>query len=370
MYRSLTPGEQGPDVAELQQALISLGYSIGQDTIGTFGNGTKTAVSDYYHNIGFPITYTGNSGKIYSLETSLTQYKNDLANEVSQEKKYLASQNLHSYTPTFEQGATNLVITGIDKPAGSVVKSGELIASISRRPLFFLQGNIPMYRSLTPGEQGPDVAELQKDLISLGYSIGQDKIGTFGDGTKTAISAYYHHIGFSPIFAGSPSAIEQDQQTLQSDETNLLTLENQLYQSTTTTTSPPGIPTTTAANASGNTGVTILQTQISAAQQSVANDKQSLASAELSFGPEVQEQEAIFLPCARAKVVSLSGSIGDQVTSPFVSLKCLSDNTATYHKRYVSHYVAEQNSGSTNSGSPSSSAPSNSGTQANSGTQD
>jgi hypothetical protein len=52
-YRSLMPGESGKDVAELQAALGSLGYSLGADTSGVFGAGTSGAVAAYYQAIGY-----------------------------------------------------------------------------------------------------------------------------------------------------------------------------------------------------------------------------------------------------------------------------------------------------------------------------
>lgn len=51
-YRDLTPGDTGPDVLQLQQALNSLGYSI-SDAPGTFGGSTDAAVAALYANLGY-----------------------------------------------------------------------------------------------------------------------------------------------------------------------------------------------------------------------------------------------------------------------------------------------------------------------------
>ena len=51
-YRDLVPGESGTDVAQRQEGLQSLGFSVGADTIGDFGPGTKSAVAAYYQSIG------------------------------------------------------------------------------------------------------------------------------------------------------------------------------------------------------------------------------------------------------------------------------------------------------------------------------
>jgi hypothetical protein len=52
-WRDLTPGESGPDVTELQNALGSLGYYDGGDTPGYFGGATGDAVAAYYEHLGY-----------------------------------------------------------------------------------------------------------------------------------------------------------------------------------------------------------------------------------------------------------------------------------------------------------------------------
>ena len=52
-WRDLTPGESGPDVTELQQALAALGYYGNGDTPGFFGPATEYAVSLYYQHLGY-----------------------------------------------------------------------------------------------------------------------------------------------------------------------------------------------------------------------------------------------------------------------------------------------------------------------------
>jgi peptidoglycan hydrolase-like protein with peptidoglycan-binding domain len=52
-WRDLTPGESGPDVTELQNALAALGYYDGGDTSGYFGPATQGAVAAYYQHLGY-----------------------------------------------------------------------------------------------------------------------------------------------------------------------------------------------------------------------------------------------------------------------------------------------------------------------------
>ena len=58
-WRDLTPGETGPDVTELQQALASLGYYDDGDTAGYYGSATEYAVTLYYEHLGYTPPSTG-----------------------------------------------------------------------------------------------------------------------------------------------------------------------------------------------------------------------------------------------------------------------------------------------------------------------
>jgi hypothetical protein len=59
VYRDLVPGESGKDVAQLQIALASLGFSTSGDTRGYFGAATKHAVTQLYTHMGYPVPVTG-----------------------------------------------------------------------------------------------------------------------------------------------------------------------------------------------------------------------------------------------------------------------------------------------------------------------
>jgi peptidoglycan hydrolase-like protein with peptidoglycan-binding domain len=86
--------------------------------------------------------------------------------------------------------------------AGQTISNGEKLAEIDGEPLFALTGGVPAWRDITPGESGPDVAELQKALASLGYYSGGDTPGFFGAATQEAVSLYYEHLGDTPPVTG------------------------------------------------------------------------------------------------------------------------------------------------------------------------
>ena len=93
-------------------------------------------------------------------------------------------------------------ISGLDVAAGQTISNGEKLAEIDGEPLFALAGRVPAWRDITPGETGPDVAELQKALAALGYYQGDDTPGFFGTGTQAAVSLYYEHLGYTAPAAG------------------------------------------------------------------------------------------------------------------------------------------------------------------------
>jgi peptidoglycan hydrolase-like protein with peptidoglycan-binding domain len=99
-------------------------------------------------------------------------------------------------------GTEPVYITKLDVTTGSTIKNGERLAEIDGEPLFALTGSVPAWRDLLPGESGPDVAELQKSLASLGYYYGGDTPGYFGSATQDAVALYYEHLGYTPPSTG------------------------------------------------------------------------------------------------------------------------------------------------------------------------
>jgi hypothetical protein len=53
---------------------------------------------------------------------------------------------------------------------GQVIHQGRVLYRVSDRPVVLLDGSTPAYRNLSAGANGPDVAELNADLVALGYA--------------------------------------------------------------------------------------------------------------------------------------------------------------------------------------------------------
>jgi hypothetical protein len=80
---------------------------------------------------------------------------------------------------------------------GQTVGNGTVIAQVAGRPVFVFVGTTPMYRTLTAGEAGADIAQLQSDLSGIGFGI-TDTSGSYGDSTGAALAELYEREGYSP----------------------------------------------------------------------------------------------------------------------------------------------------------------------------
>jgi len=78
----------------------------------------------------------------------------------------------------------------------SELAEGGVLVEISGRPVFALQGELPMYRQLTPGASGPDVLQLETALDRLGFEPGTiDE--QYDAATEAALDAFYEARGFA-----------------------------------------------------------------------------------------------------------------------------------------------------------------------------
>ena len=93
-------------------------------------------------------------------------------------------------------GAQSIVTANVVH-VGRPIVNGSVVAQVAGRPVFAFAGKTPMYRSLASGETGPDVAQLQRDLASIGYTI-DDTAGTYGPSTSAALALLYHNSGYAP----------------------------------------------------------------------------------------------------------------------------------------------------------------------------
>lgn len=96
------------------------------------------------------------------------------------------------------------VVTTMVRP-GTVVHAGEVLATVSGRPVFVLEGEQPSYRDLGPGMSGRDVRQLENALRGMRLLAGSaDQV--FDSATEAALAELYGRNGFPPLVA-SESAV-------------------------------------------------------------------------------------------------------------------------------------------------------------------
>lgn len=100
---------------------------------------------------------------------------------------------------TLELGGleTPPVVTGHVPERGDEVSEGEPLLEVVGRPILALAGELPMYRSLSPGMSGPDVAQLKQTLRRLGLNPGpEDDRYTWATGQ--AVAELFRRAGYEP----------------------------------------------------------------------------------------------------------------------------------------------------------------------------
>jgi hypothetical protein len=81
---------------------------------------------------------------------------------------------------------------------GDVFSRGNVIYRVSNEPVILLYGNTPVYRSLSEGDKGPDVRELNENLVALGYATRSDvdwDWSYFSYETEYALERLQYHLG-------------------------------------------------------------------------------------------------------------------------------------------------------------------------------
>ncbi|SNX64661.1 putative peptidoglycan binding protein [Streptomyces sp. TLI_55] len=166
-----------------------------------------------------------------------------------------------------------LMVTGVFTRVGRSVRAARALVEYSGRPVFALPGAVPAYRDLVHGEQGGDVEQLQKALVSQGYGTGGDTAGVFGPGTEQAVRELYRHLGY-------PVPVTRDA-------------------------SPPS-----ASDGKATTGA-----DASASPTPTPQDESSSIAHAM-----VPASEVIFVPSLPARVVSVPVQVGDPVKGPVITL--------------------------------------------------
>ena len=82
--------------------------------------------------------------------------------------------------------------------SGQVIAQGHVLYRVNDNPVVLLRGSTPAYRTLADGMTGPDVAELNADLVALGYVTRaqlQQRSAFFGWATSAAVEKLQAALG-------------------------------------------------------------------------------------------------------------------------------------------------------------------------------
>jgi multidrug efflux pump subunit AcrA (membrane-fusion protein)/peptidoglycan hydrolase-like protein with peptidoglycan-binding domain len=113
--------------------------------------------------------------------------------------RYGEPQAVSLATSTYAgQGQKSLVTKAPTK--GAVLGEDAVAMEANGRPVRTLVGNVPMYRDITPGDEGQDVRQLEEALERLGYHPGKVD-GKYDISTQGAVEAWYRDAGYTALGA-------------------------------------------------------------------------------------------------------------------------------------------------------------------------
>jgi hypothetical protein len=150
--------------------------------------GTAVALSDPFTSAGRSSSGAADNATATSLATI--------------ERRTLSSQAQVNGTLGYAGNYTILnnasgVVTRLPS-GGDVIEPGKPLYWVDGKPVVMLQGDTPAYRALSEGMNGPDVNELNADLVKLGYAtwaeLGSDA-DYFSAGTVYALERLQGHLG-------------------------------------------------------------------------------------------------------------------------------------------------------------------------------
>jgi membrane fusion protein, multidrug efflux system len=89
---------------------------------------------------------------------------------------------------------------------GSTVSRGKALYRINDQPVVLLYGSLPLYRTLTVGDEGPDVAELEANLAALGYTGFTVDDGYTAE-TADAVRVWHADVGVAETGSVEPGRV-------------------------------------------------------------------------------------------------------------------------------------------------------------------
>ncbi|MEU8626559.1 peptidoglycan-binding protein [Streptomyces sp. NPDC048669] len=208
--------------------------------------------------------------------------------------------------------------------SGTTVKEGDVLMTVSGRPVLALSGSVPMYRALGPGASGDDVKQLQRALQRLGFDPGSIS-GNYRQGTAASVDSWYASKGYE---AQKPSADDQQQlgqlqQGVSAAQETLLSVTSGSGSETETkagTRGSSGSPNPQSSSSSPNpqssTDAQIHQLQLNSARKTLDLANAALSTFQASYGTKVAAGEVVFFPKLPVRLNKVTVKTGDTVSGP------------------------------------------------------
>ncbi|MFZ3467911.1 peptidoglycan-binding protein [Streptomyces sp. 4.24] len=239
------------------------------------------------------------------------------------------------------EGASAPVVTKVPVRQGDRIDAGKVLLEVSGRPVFALPGSLPVYRDLKPGATGDDVKQLQKALAGLGHPVGGDPAGTFGAGTKTALTSFYTSIGYDPVpaVADRGEAVSAAEEAVTAAERSLEDARASAARADAPATSSAGTASAGAegsgteggtadgkasagasAGKSGGSGGQDAARAVSRAEEDLRKAQKRRGEAKAAAGPMLPAGEVVFLESFPGRADSVSVHPGSPVSGSAMSL--------------------------------------------------
>lgn len=112
--------------------------------------------------------------------------------------------SVSSSTVNLPQGAAGGVVTAVHVRSGAPIRPGTRVLDVSGRPILAVRLPFPLYRSIAPLDEGPDVEALQVSLAGLGLYVGAPS-GRHDQASQRAVRELYVRAG-APVPETGPDA--------------------------------------------------------------------------------------------------------------------------------------------------------------------
>jgi peptidoglycan hydrolase-like protein with peptidoglycan-binding domain len=103
-----------------------------------------------------------------------------------------------SIVPSSVKGSVGL-IAALPRP-NTKFEEGEVMVTVSGRPVFVLRGETPTFRDISPSTRGGDVRQIEEALARLGFDPGPID-GIYDEKTSAAVERWYKSSGRDPFGA-------------------------------------------------------------------------------------------------------------------------------------------------------------------------